>query len=630
MTKKSKKEGRVRKLVLLVIHLMLVACASTGQTARTAVPTAPLVTTAATTPTAAPTIPAVAGPSATRTAALTTLTVARPSATPTVTPTEAPLPHTTIDASTMDHKLLMGYQGWFTCSGDGSNTGYLHWFRKNIPTADYFRVDMWPDASELTPGERCITGMEYPNGETAYLYSAYNPKTVLRHFQWMSQYGVDGVFVQRFGGELADPTHFNARNVVTNNARAGAEAYGRVFAMMYDTSGMDSRTFVAILEKDWKYMVDVLKVTESPAYLRHKGKPVLAIWGLGFTEHPGTPQQALELINFFEENPDPRYRVTLMGGVPTWWRTLQNDALSDPAWADYYCALNVISPWTVGRYSSDLEADLYKLLMVQDMAKANACGAEFMPVVYPGTGFHNDNHAVPFNLIPRRGGRLYWRQVYNAVSIGVPMIYNAMFDEVDEDTAMYKIAATKDDEPVGVDLVSMDTDGEKLPNDWYLRLAGAATQMLRGKIPIAEEIPIRSGAAAPPTPTGTYRLRLQINSTSDWATLDLKSGGTMINARLVSVSPEAVSVSGNERRFAISQPLSRAASGASVELVVDVYLSNAQAGTPLELVVEKGAIGHTTISLFNYLHDSPTEVSRTVINETARSFAVPVERFIAP
>jgi hypothetical protein len=77
------------------------------------------------------------------------------------------------------------------------------------------------------------------------------------------------------------------------------------------------------------------------------------------------------------------------------------------------------------------------------------------------------------------------------------MIYNAMFDEVDEGTAMYKIAATINDQPEGVKLVPLDADGINLPNDWYLRLAGAATQMLRGEIPLTIKIPIKPGTAAP-------------------------------------------------------------------------------------------------------------------------------------
>ena len=587
----------MRKALLLIIVLILVACASTGGT-NPATPTTPPAT--------------------------------RVPATPTITPTETALPHTTVDASTMEKKLLMGYQGWFSCPGDGSRVnGYFHWFKNNTPDAANFRVDMWPDASELTPDERCQTNMKYPNGQPAYLYSAYNPKTVTRHFQWMSQYGVDGVFVQRFGTELADPVHFDVRNVVTKNVRAGAEAYGRVFAMMYDTSGMDTSTFVDILEKDWKYMVDVLKVTESPSYLRHNGKPVLAIWGLGFTEHPGTPEQAMELIEFFENNPDPKYQVTLVGGVPTWWRLLTGDSLTDPGWADYYCSLDVLSPWTVGRYTNNMEADLYKRTMMQDMAAASQCGVEYMPVVYPGTGFHNDM-GVPFNLVPRQGGEFYWRQIYNAVSIDAPMIYNAMFDEVDEDTAMYKIAATRNDQPVGVDLVSMDTDGYKLPNDWYLQLAGAATQMLRGEIPLSADIPIESGAAAPPTPVGTYRIRIQITTTSDWGVINLASGGTLINPQLVSVSPEATSVGANGNRFSIGQPIARANSGASIELVVDVYLSGLQAGSHLQFVIESGAIGNTTVTLFNYLQDTPVEVNRTLLTEMSKTYELPAEEFISP
>jgi hypothetical protein len=549
---------------------------------------------------------------------------------PTAVQTETPIPHTRVDASTMDHKLLMGYQGWFSCPADKSQmNGYFHWFKGNTPEADSFRVDMWPDTSELSAEERCQTDMKFPDGQPAYLYSAYNPKTVMRHFQWMAQYGIDGVFVQRFGSELTDPIHFDTRNVVTKNAQAGAEAYGRVFAMMYDTSGMDTSSFVNILENDWKYMVDVLKVTDSPSYLHHNGKPVVAIWGLGFIEHPGTPGQAMELVNFFEHNPDPKYQAALMGGVPTQWRILQNDSLTDPAWGGYYCALNIISPWTVGRFKSDMEVDLYKITMIKDMAAATKCGAEYMPVVFPGTAFHNDNHSNLFNDTPRRGGNFYWRQVYNAVSIGVPMIYNAMFDEVDEDTAMYKIAATKADEPVGVDLVSMDTDGYKLPNDWYLRLAGAATQMLRGEIPADVIIPIQSGSPPLPTPAGTYRIRIQITTSSDWSVFTLKNGATLINPRLESVSPEAINLSASDNQFGIGQPIARANSGASVELVVDAYLSAVQNGAPLQLLLESGAIGNTTVKLFNYIGDKPVEVDKLVLNGTSKAFEVPVEKLIS-
>jgi len=513
----------------------------------------------------------------------------------------------------MEHKLLMGYQGWFNCPSDGADIGWYHWFKNDVPSAASLRVDMWPDTSELTPDEHCKTAMKYPNGRAAYLYSAHNLDTVMKHFSWMKQYGIDGIFLQRFGRRLNDPGFFKGRNVLAQNVRAGAEEYGRVFAIMYDTGRMDEGTFITTIENDWKYMVDVLKVTESPAYLHHHGKPVLAIWGLGFTAHPGTPAQALELVNFFENNPEPKYQAMVMGGVPTSWRTLQNDSQTDPAWADLYCALNVISPWTVGRYSTDAEVDEYKTVMQADMEQAAACGAEYMPVVYPGTAFHNSG-GTPFNLIPRRGGNLYWRQVYNALSIGAPMIYNAMFDEVDEATAMYKIAATTNDQPEGVDLISMDADGVKLPNDWYLRLAGAASQMLRGELSLMDKIPLNpdgSLVASFPTIAPTPRLlkvRIQIATTSDWTTFSLLSGGQWIDPQIISSSPEASHATADASLFSLNQSLERAQAGEQVEMLVDVGLTDLQAGQELTFVIKRGSLGKTTVTLMNISGAEPVTV----------------------
>jgi hypothetical protein len=39
--------------------------------------------------------------------------------------------------------------------------------------------------------------------KAACIYSAWNRKTVLRHFRWMQEYGLDGVLVQRFVSRIA-------------------------------------------------------------------------------------------------------------------------------------------------------------------------------------------------------------------------------------------------------------------------------------------------------------------------------------------------------------------------------------------------------------------------------------------
>ena len=96
------------------------------------------------------------------------------------------------------------------------------------------------------------------------------------------------------------------------------------------------------------------------------------------------------------------------------------------------------------------------------------------------------------NAIPRNGGQFYWRQAYNAVRAGVKFIYVAMFDEVDEGTAMFKITDITAKLPIQANdrLVSLDIDGVNLPSDWYLRLADQSQKMLNGTIPLTRNIPI--------------------------------------------------------------------------------------------------------------------------------------------
>jgi hypothetical protein len=398
-----------------------------------------------------------------------------------VAPAPGVAPAAAVDATTLDRKLMFGYQGWFGCPEDGSPLGaWEHWFRRRVPaSATTLNVDMWPDVSELGPEERCATPLTLPDGRRAEVYSAYNPATVQRHFRWMEEYDLPGVFLQRFTGSLANPANLGFRDAVARNVRAAAESHGRVFAIMYDISGHPRESLVEGVKRDWKYMVDTLRVTESPRYLHHRGRPVLAIWGFGFSDRPPALEQAVELIDFFKNNPDPRYRVTLMGGVPARWRTLTKDSQRDQKWASVYRSFDVLSPWTVGRFRDARGIDrFYANEVAADLVETSRLGIDYMPVVYPGFSWHNLKGSAPVNAIPRRGGRFYWRQVARALRAGNTMIYGAMFDEVDESTAMFKLAASRHDAPGNPPMVTLDADGETLPSDWYLRLAREAQRRL--------------------------------------------------------------------------------------------------------------------------------------------------------
>ena len=392
-------------------------------------------------------------------------------------------PAAAVDATTLDRKLLFGYQGWFGCPDDGSPLGaWEHWFRRGAPAgAATLSVDMWPDVSELAPDERCPTPFTLPDGRRAEVYSAYNPRTVDRHFRWMREYDLAGVFLQRFTSRLDNAAVSGFRDAVARNVRSAAESHGRVFALMYDISGHPRGSLTEAVKRDWVYMVDTLRITESPRYLRHRGRPLLAIWGFGFQDRSPTPDQAAELVDFFKNNPDPRYRVTLLGGVPSRWRTLTRDSQPDPEWARVYRSFDIVSPWTVGRFRDARGIDrFYEEEVTPDLDETRRLGIEYMPVVYPGFSWHNLNRAAPLNAIPRRGGRFYWRQVQRALRAGNTMLYGAMFDEVDESTAMFKLAAAPRDAPGEAAVVTLDVDGEPLPSDWYFRLAREAQKQLRG------------------------------------------------------------------------------------------------------------------------------------------------------
>jgi hypothetical protein len=70
------------------------------------------------------------------------------------------------------------------------------------------------------------------------------------------------------------------------------------------------------------------------------------------------------------------------------------------------------------------------------------------------------------------------------------MLYVAMFDEMDEGTAIFKCS---NNPPAGVALC----DYEDLPTDHYLWLTGKAGQMLRGEIPFSTRIPVRDSTEKP-------------------------------------------------------------------------------------------------------------------------------------
>jgi hypothetical protein len=389
-------------------------------------------------------------------------------------------------ARSLNGKFIVGYQGWFGCPGDdGVNQRWIHWFR-NTPTADDLTVDFWPSQTAYDSSELYPTSMERTDGTQVSLYSAQSRSVVLKHFKWMEQYGIAGAACQRFVCGIRPPESLSRLDRVLVNEKAGAEASGRVFFVTYDVSGANSKTVLNDIEEDWKHLVNDLKVTSSPNYLFHRGKPVLEIWGFGFSDRPGEAASVADLLNRLKTGAAGMEAVTIMGGVPTNWRTLSSDSKSDPLWARTYRMYDIISPWSVGRYANDAdEHNFMQMHVLPDMQLTKALGIDYMPVVFPGFSWHNLKSAK-LNQIPRHGGSFYWNQIVDRLKAGSNMMYGAMFDECDEGTALYKLTSRLDKLPAGAQLNYLNIDGSDLPDDYYLTLTGRAKRYLQSQqVPVS-------------------------------------------------------------------------------------------------------------------------------------------------
>ncbi|TFK23712.1 hypothetical protein FA15DRAFT_620323 [Coprinopsis marcescibilis] len=403
--------------------------------------------------------------------------------------------------STIQGKFLVGYQGWFTCAGDGEainpgHHGWLHWFDKPIPEGGRPHLDLWPDVSSYDSSELYpAPGLKHKNGEQVMLFSSRNAQTVQRHFRWMGEHGVDGAFLQRFATqcdlEAGSEGIRRLRDEIGDRVREAAEREGRVFAIMYDVTGVPAERIQRVLEHDWLHLVQKKGVLNSPNYLKENGKPVVALWGFGFEKGGHTPALVHAITQFFR-NTTPG-GVYLMAGTPSQWRTAEGDADSNPVFRDLFLnEFDAISPWTVGRYKSEAEADSFTEnrmkgdfeLVQMHNEQSGSRKVDYIPVVWPGGSANNLTQGKwGFNDAPRKGGRFLWKQVFNAHKVGARIMYGAMWDEYDEGTAFMPAVSYKRNLPVSDtwSFLALDQEGQDLPSDWYMRVCGFAAEVLRGE-----------------------------------------------------------------------------------------------------------------------------------------------------
>ena len=370
--------------------------------------------------------------------------------------------------------VMAGYQGWFNTPEDGAGLGWKHFEKEKEFKPGKCTIDLWPDVSEYE--KTYETAFKLPDETPAKVFSSYDASTTDLHFKWMKQYGIDGVFMQRFVVSIRNQKGKDNYNKILNNAVLSAEKYDRAICLMYDLSGMEAGE-EDILIRDWKELCEKYKLVSrnNNHYVYHHGKPLVAVWGIGFNDRRKYGyEQVKKIIDFLKSE-----GCSILVGVPTHWRTLTIDAVSDTRLLELVKQADIVHPWLVGRFDNNTY-EPYRKSIEEDIKWCK----DYMPVLFPGFSWHNMKKDAPQNMIPRLGGRFFWKQVKGAVDAGAESLYLAMFDEIDEGTAFFKCTNTP---PVGES--SFITYEGEAP-DHYLWLAGEAAKYLRGELR-SSRMPVR-------------------------------------------------------------------------------------------------------------------------------------------
>ena len=340
--------------------------------------------------------------------------------------------------------------------------------------------------------KKYVTPFKFADGSPAYFYSPYDEETIDLHFKWMRDYGIDGVFMQRFVVEVKPSNEKGKRhfNKVLENALKAAGKYGRAICVMYDLSGCTSAD-LAYVEQDWKELQQLFSLFDNkkhPTYLRHNKKPLLSIWGVGFND--GRKYSIEDADNLITKLKGPEKKISVMLGAPYYWRTLTKDTENSTKLHELIKKCDIVMPWAVGRYNNDSYANIAGVELAGDIQWAKTNNLSYVPLAFPGFSWGNlKSDPSSYNSIPRLKGEFLWKQIAGAKMAGAKSLYVAMFDEVDEGTAIYK-CAKEDELPLHGDarFIGIEKD---LGSDYYLWLTGQGGRWFRGEVEFGATRPVR-------------------------------------------------------------------------------------------------------------------------------------------
>lgn len=94
-------------------------------------------------------------------------------------------------------KMSIGFQGWFTCVGDGSPRGntWVHWSAGVPPSPGHVTFELYPDVGDFTTLFQTGLG-NLGNGQPAKLFSSWDNQTIDTQFSWVQQNNIEVIALQ--------------------------------------------------------------------------------------------------------------------------------------------------------------------------------------------------------------------------------------------------------------------------------------------------------------------------------------------------------------------------------------------------------------------------------------------------
>lgn len=397
-------------------------------------------------------------------------------------------------------------------------------------------------------------------------YSSNDPLVVAQHMAWLRQAGIGVIIVSWWGQGTVEQKPIPLIMEM-------AEKYG--IKVAFHIEPYDGRTADGLAD-DVKYLYR--RYGSSPAFFRstassryspgNQPKGMFFVWCIEFAVQ-GCGKQQVQ-ADYWQKAMDEIH--ALPDGTLVIANTLQ-------------------SSWINGGHFDGLYN--YVTLHLEreggfSWARSLPPDSLYIPSVIPGNSANRVGYPSD-TLVPREDGKTFNDQWTTALGTGVQpdLVTITSFNEWHEGSMIEPPAVGANDSH-GYTYADFGT----LPPDGYLTLTRQwIDKLLASTWPAA------------------YRARIQIKTTSDWTTLNIVSGGAWMRPDLISAS-ETATQAGMEAgpRFALLQSLSDANSGKQVEMTWDVLLTGLDPAQNLVLNIDRGSIGRTQVTLFNYVGDSPVEV----------------------